>query len=309
MRHTARSVETSASTIIRWRDSSNWSSRKTDECKRRRRSLRRSNLRTGAVIALNTFYGHDSNYAATIGVARSHLASLGIHASRSTVHRWMRRDLGFTRKRISSKVLGEVTSEQIREYAQRRGMVVDLDTLIVSLDECHFSERIVPLYGYSPAGQRVTRRRSARGGWTAHSLILAIASDGTMFHNIKQGSVSRDCFGEFVLDMPFPPGTVILMDNCSIHKKLTDVFEAKGYIPLFLSPYSPNFQPVELAFSKVKQSFRSKHPWVSGVMYCVDECVANINSSDIDGFFRHADRELISALATHGVFQSQGDVE
>ena len=56
---------------------------------------------------------------------------------------------------------------------------------------------------------------------------------------LVEGSVTRELFGEFLLCMPYPPGTVVLMDNCSIYYKLEEVFDAKGYIPLFLSPYSP----------------------------------------------------------------------
>jgi hypothetical protein len=41
--------------------------------------------------------------------------------------------------------------------------------------------------------------------------------------------------------LPYPPETVCVMDNCRIHKGLDDVFAAKGYIPMFLSPYSPQF--------------------------------------------------------------------
>jgi hypothetical protein len=99
-------------------------------------------------------------------------------------------------------------------------------------------------------------------------------------------------FGEFLLDMPYPPGTIILMDNCSIHYKLGEVFDAKGYVPLFLSPYSPDFQPVELAFSKIKGAFRRLWPWEQGVTQSVETCTSCLTVNDVYGFFKHASSML-----------------
>jgi transposase len=86
------------------------------------------------------------------------------------------------------------------------------------------------------------------------------------------------------------------MDNCSTHKGLQEVFDAKEYIPLFLSPYSPKFQPVELAFSKIKNSYRNNWPWNDSVETAVEESVQAVTSSDILGFFRHVGRQMAEGL-------------
>jgi hypothetical protein len=164
--------------------------------------------------------------------------------------------------------------------------------LVVSLDECSFSEKAQPMYGYSHAGVRCTLRMR-QGSWKQRSLVMAISSDGDYAYSIKDGSYNR--FGEFVLSLPYPPETVCVMDNCRIHKGLDDVFAAKGYIPMFLSPYSPQFQPVELAFSKMKNHFRSLWPWPDGVNLSVRQSVETLKPSDILGFFRHAQRALDAA--------------
>ncbi len=44
---------------------------------------------------------------------------------------------------------------------------------------------------------------------------------------------------------------MLILDNCKIHSGIEEAYASKGYVPMFLSPYSPQFQPVELAFSKV----------------------------------------------------------
>ncbi len=94
--------------------------------------------------------------------------------------------------------------------------------------------------------------------------------------------------------MPYPPGTVLILDNCSIHKGLDDVYDAKGYTPLFLSPYSPDFQPVELAFSKIKGLFRQSHDQYDDVPSQVTACVNELRPSDISGYFQYARRQMAS---------------
>lgn len=95
------------------------------------------------------------------------------------------------------------------------------------------------------------------------------------------------------MSMPYPPGTIMLMDNCQIYKNLDDVFEAKGYQMMFLPPYSPMFQPVELAFSKIKGLFRNMWPWEDdGVEKSIHACVEQESETDILGHFRHAMRHI-----------------
>jgi hypothetical protein len=204
-----------------------------------------------------------------------------------TTTRRIVKDLRLSRKRISNKVLGHASIDEVVGFIKRYNELVTGDTLVVSLDECNFSEKVSPLYGYSRIGSPC-KLRSKKGSWVSHSLVLGIATDGTSHQMRVKGSVTREIFGEFLLDMPYPPGTVILVDNCSIHYKLGDVFDAKGYVPLFLSPYSPDFQPVELAFSKVKGLFRRMWPWEQSVEQAIDTCTSCLTDTDIYGYFKHA---------------------
>jgi hypothetical protein len=116
-----------------------------------------------------------------------------------------------------------VSAEKVAAFRQRYSAAVKPGTLVVSVDECHFSERVMPRYRYSPIGER-SPARSQSGSWKARSLILGIASDGQHHHQLIDGSVTRACFGEYVKSLPFPSGAVILMDNCKIHEQLDVVF-------------------------------------------------------------------------------------
>jgi hypothetical protein len=192
----------------------------------------------------------------------------------------------FSRKRLSGKPLGKVDSAKVKLYCDEYANNTANAECVVSIDECHFSERVVPCYGFSPVGKRCIIGNDS-GGWVSSSLLFAISTDGDSVAHIKTGSVRRDDFGEFVMNLPYPPSSVIIMDNCSIHKQVADVFEAKGYTAMFLPPYSPQLQPVEMAFSKVKHAFRDQWPFKSGVRSAIDTAIDTLTHTDVLHFFKH----------------------
>ena len=163
--------------------------------------------------------------------------------------------------------------------------------LVVSLDECYFSERVLPLYGYSRVGQKCVVT-APTGSWSKISLFLAIASDGSMQYELVSGAGNRKLCAAFLEALPYPPGTTLLMDNVSFHHRLQHVTDAKGYRVLFTPPYSPQFNPVEMAFSVVKTAFRSAWPWRAGVDRAIDQAIDCLSPGGVQNFFTHVDQEV-----------------
>ena len=158
--------------------------------------------------------------------------------------------------------------------------------LVVSIDECYFSEKVLPLYGYSPIGQKC-KVTSPATSWKKRSLLLAVASDGSRHSQIIQGSVNKAIFFDFVMALPYPLRTTIILDNVAFHKSQTP-FVAKGYRTVFSPPYSPDHNgPVENAFSCIKQSFRSMWPWDKGVDTCIANAVELLSTQGVRSSFRH----------------------
>ena len=243
LRATARAVEVSPSTAHRWKHSTHWG--QFVKSKQKRQSCRRK--MTASLCELLQAY-YDDNCTSSVRWAKQ---SIGLSVSASTVRRALK-SIGLTRKRLSNKVLGHCTPDQVQAFKDEYLSTVKHDTHVVSVDESSFSEKVQPQYGYSQTGRSCTIR-NRKGSWTTWTLLMAASSDGDTCHLVKKGAVNKTDFAEFILDLPYPPGTVLLLDNCSIHKNLNDVYNAKGYIPLFLCPYSPQFQPIELGnFTKVK---------------------------------------------------------
>ena len=289
VRETARLMRVSPSTISRWARNSQWKK----SLKRKQRATKYNEIAN----EVRTFFQNSVNQASSLNVLQSHLNSKSnARYSYSCIRRCLK-SINFSRKRLSNKVLGKSNAADVEEYKRRLDLVTQLhkqNTLFVSVDECHFSEKVVPLYGYSPLGQRC-KLRNKKGSWKSHSLILGIASNGLQYYKTYDGSVKKVDFENYVLEMPFPEGTVLILDNCSIHKNI-QAYETKGYVPLFLPPYSPQFQPVELAFSKVKGHFRQLWPLDALCVHnAIQLSVNTLTPSDNQNFFKHS----FSCLESH----------
>ncbi|TFY50736.1 hypothetical protein EVG20_g11358 [Dentipellis fragilis] len=108
-------------------------------------------------------------------------------------------------------------------------------------------------------GQRALRKCFFVRG-RQYSLLPALSLDGVIWAKIVEGSFTTVRFLEFIeglLDcmQPFPgSNSVIIMDNARIHKdpEIIETIQARGMRALFLPPYSPDFNPIEFAFSAIK---------------------------------------------------------
>ena len=215
IRKTARAVNVSPSTISRWVKRSNWvASKKRRTIRTRRRS---SPKLTPEVCKFVLEFFKDPAFQCTTARSCAHrlLSTHGKMISLSSMRRCIRK-VGLSRKRLSGKILGISNPQLVDEYKKMHSEMVSDGTIVVSVDECYFSERVVPLYGYSEVGTRCVHR-IAKGGWKHRSLVLGISNDGTQFAQVFDGGVNREMFKSYILDLPYPPDTVLILDNCSTH--------------------------------------------------------------------------------------------
>ena len=99
------------------------------------------------------------------------------------------------------------------------------------------------------------------------STVAAMTNNGIIATDFHTGSISGDVFADFVRGSHIPQmqafdgeteSSVAIMDNCSIHhtQAITDLFDEAGIAIIFSSPYCPDFNPTEFAFSSVKSYLR-----------------------------------------------------
>ena len=117
------------------------------------------------------------------------------------------------------------------------------------------------LRGRSKRGERLVDK-TPHGHWKTTTLIAALGIDGMRCSTVVDGAVNGDVFEAFIAQVLTPelrPGDVVVMDNLSSHKRARtrELIESAGAELVFLPPYSPDLNPIEMIFSKVKQRLRT----------------------------------------------------
>lgn len=164
---------------------------------------------------------------------------------------------------------------------------------LIFLDETSTPTTLTLLRGRSPRGQRVVGR-VPRGRWTAVTLLATLTPTGLGPGLQLEGALDRDAFDAFVIRSLVPtlrPGDVVVLDNLSVHKsrRAQQAIEAAGARLVFLPAYSPDFNPIEQAFAKLKQGLRAAGARTTEtVLAATRELYPRITADDAHGFYRHA---------------------
>jgi hypothetical protein len=209
----------------------------------------------------------------------------GVSVSRQLVSTVVSK-LGFTHKRCKKRVVSKKFSPVLKQEFYTT--VQTTDALIVAVDESGFDVRPKTVYGYGKSGQAVILRAPYCKDRKHHSLVMSIASNGEKHHVITTKSMDRIAFANYITGMPFPPGCMLIMDNASIHtaKETKDAIRAKGYIVQYTPTYSPECNPIELAFGMIKNGFyRQRYTHGFDPTTCITTNVERVKPANIRAFF------------------------
>jgi transposase len=130
----------------------------------------------------------------------------------------------------------------------------------VFIDETWASTNMARRHGRAPRGNRL-RAGIPHGHWTTTTFVAGLRLTGMMAPFVLKGAINRAAFETYVETILVPdlrPGDVVVMDNLSSHKgpRVRTLIEAAGASLLYLPPYSPDFNPIENAFAKLKALLR-----------------------------------------------------
>jgi transposase len=134
----------------------------------------------------------------------------------------------------------------------------------VFLDECGVTTDLLRRYGRSPRGVRL-HDHTPCGHWEAHTVVAALRLEGLGAPAVFNGPIDNPSFLAYVEQVLVPtlrPGDVVVLDNLVVHKQpeVRTALIAAGATLRFLPPYSPDFNPIELAFAKLKAFLRAARP-------------------------------------------------
>jgi len=168
---------------------------------------------------------------------------------------------------------------------------------LIFIDETWAKTNMTRLRGRAPVGERLVAR-TPHGHWKTTTLIAALDTQGICCSTVVDGAVNADVFEAFVEQVLLPtlrPGDMIVMDNLSSHKRhhARELIASAGAQVMFLPPYSPDLNPIENIFAKVKQHLRSLACRTrEGLWAAMQWVLDQITPSDAANCFEHCGYSL-----------------
>lgn len=131
----------------------------------------------------------------------------------------------------------------------------------VFIDETGASTNMVRRYGWAPRGERLVDA-APHGHWCTTTFVAGLRSTGLVAPLVLDGPMTGPAFLAYVEQFLVPtlqPGDVVVMDNLAAHKVagIAEAIRAGGASILYLPPYSPDLNPIEQVFAKLKALLRS----------------------------------------------------
>ena len=170
----------------------------------------------------------------------------------------------------------------------------DLDpTRLVFIDETGASTKMARMRGRAPRGERL-RAGVPHGHWKTTTFVGALRLEGMTAPMVLDGPMTAAWFlayAEQVLAPTLKPGDVVILDNLPAHKDsaIRQAIESTGASLLFLPPYSPDFNPIENAFSKLKALLRKAAArTVEDLWRAIRDAIDAITPTECANFFAAA---------------------
>ena len=167
---------------------------------------------------------------------------------------------------------------------------------LVFIDETGTSTKLARLHGRAPRGERC-RAPVPHGHGHTTTFVGALRLSGMTAPMTLDGAMNGIAFQAYVEQVLVPtlsPGEVVSMDNLPAHKPagIRDAIERAGATRLFLPPYSPDFNPIEMAFSNIKVWLRNTAPrTVEHLWDAIAEAIDSMTPQEAHNFFTAAGYE------------------
>lgn len=188
----------------------------------------------------------------------------GISAAPASLSRFLIRE-GYSFKKktlIASERRREKVRRERRVWTRHRQPRMQADPgRLVFLDETGTTTKMTRLRGRSRRGTRL-EAEAPFGHWQTQTFIAALRCDGLIAPWVLDGPMNRAAFDSYIEGQLAPalePGDIVILDNLSSHKseKAAKALKERGAWFLFLPSYSPDLNPIEMAFSKLKAHLRA----------------------------------------------------
>jgi transposase len=189
--------------------------------------------------------------------------------------------------------VGAAERDEFLRAAWRVMVAQELDARsLVFVDEMGTNTSLSPLYAWAPRGERASCSVPRNRGPNT-TLLSSMTLEGMGTSLAVEGATNRKVFETYVEQVLAPTlrrGQVVVMDNLTAHKgeRVKELIEQRGCELLYLPPYSPDFNPIEEAFSKIKGLMRKVEARSrQALVDAIGQAISMVTAEDAQGFFDH----------------------
>jgi transposase len=193
---------------------------------------------------------------------------------------------------LQKKTLGATERDEEKRSAFRERLRSVDPKRLVFVDESSTNVALTPRYGRAPKGERAFGKAPRNWGKNV-TLISSITLEGMGASVSIEGSSDTDSFSLYMRNVLAPrleEGQIVLMDNLSVHTSgwVRELIEQRGCKLWLLPSYSPDLNPIEEAFSKVKELLRrAKARTLEALFEATAQALDAVSASDASGYFEH----------------------
>lgn len=228
----------------------------------------------------------------TLHGLKDELAAHGVNVSHNAVWMFLRRE-GLRFKKTLFAV-EQARADVARRRRRWRSWQAGLNPRrLVFIDETWIKTNMAPLRGWGAKGQRL-RGFAPQGHWRTLTFLGALRCDRLTAPCVFDGPINGECFRAYVEQQLLPvlkAGDIVIMDNLGSHKSaaLRRMIKAAGARLWYLPPYSPDLNPIEQTFAKIKHWMRTAQKrTVDDTWRHIGDLVATIQPSECTNYFANA---------------------
>ena len=201
--------------------------------------------------------------------------------------------------RSSALKKGVVAGERDRpDVARRRAQWAKYQTKIdlkrlVFIDETWTKTNMAPLRGWGPCGKRIIAK-VPYGHWNTTTFVAALRCDGIEAPWLLEGPIDGESFQTYVEKVLVPtlrPGDIVILDNLGSHKGkvVRQLIRGAGAKLLFLPKYSPDLNPIEQVFAKLKHLLRKAAArTIEAICAAIGQLLGSFTPEECANYFRNS---------------------
>ncbi|WP_422365542.1 IS630 family transposase [Pelagibius sp.] len=228
----------------------------------------------------------------TLHGLKDELAARGVKVSHNAVWLFLRREGLRFKKTLFA--LEQTRVDIARRRWRWKSWQSRLDPQrLVFIDETWIKTNMAPLRGWGPKGKRL-RGFAPQGRWRTMTFLAALRCDGLTAPCVFDGPINGQAFRAYVDQLLLPtlrPGDIVVMDNLGSHKSkaVRAAIKAAGARLWFLPPYSPDLNPIEQAFAKIKHWMRlAQRRSTDDTWRHLGQLLATIQAQECANYFQNA---------------------